>query len=121
MTKPFKPDKYQTQKKRSITKQKNATPPSGEPKTTRILCPWNIFMKAGPKNKVWLYTVFPSTKLDLNKLSDKLNEYFPCKVTVSPVMFNLFNAFDVVLEDVVTWQVVHDCTLKALEALEGGA
>jgi len=120
--KAFKPDKYQIQKKRSEEKQKKSSDssPYNKPKNTRILCPWNAFDKPNPKNKVWIYVVFPSRKIDLDVFSVKLNEYFPCKVTVSPVMFNLFNAFDVKLEDVVTWQVVHDCTLKALEDLEAG-
>jgi len=120
MTKPFIPKKYREQDRRSETSElsTNHPLPADKPKTLHIICPFNTFAIPGPKSKIWCYVVIPSTKIDLDKFSVKLNEYFPCKVTVRSVMFNLFNSFDVILDDMVTWNVIHDCTLKALEALE---
>jgi len=120
MTQHFVPDKYQTQDKRSLTSEKSTQRPlpADKPKKLHIICPFNTFATPGPKSKIWCYVVIPSTKIDLDLFSLKLNEYFPCKVTVRSVMFNLFNSFDVILDDMVTWNVIHDCTLKALEALE---
>ena len=123
MTLHFIPRKYREQDRRSETSELSTTHPlpADKPKKLHIICPFNTFDTPKPRSKIWCYIVIPNTKIDLELFSVKLNEYFPCKVTVRSVMFNLFNSFDVILDDMVTWQVIHDCTLKALEDLESGS
>lgn len=111
MNRRFTPDKHIRIRRQH--EEKNKPQPSSKPKKIHIYHPL-IKFKLKPKDQMKYFIVNPGEKVDLYEVRDKLNEYFSCLVNVHS---NIFNTFDVVLDEPASWEVICRNMLKVLKSL----